>query len=102
MSGRSGIRNPTTVTLTSEHAALIDTLALVNYGAPRNRVVAALLDRILPKVLAEVRREQPGRLREAEKTIRRLRAQGGSSLAGVVDLAQRREARKRTRDQDRM
>jgi hypothetical protein len=113
MSGRFSRRNPAMVELSNDQVALIDSIALEHYGCPRKSLVEELLRRALPLLLEELERDRPGIVKKIQRSAKILRGRversdlkivkgtPGPLPTGVVDLAQRREARRRAREHER-
>lgn len=104
MAGRFSRRHPALVALGDEHVAVLDAIALVHYSIPRTRMVAALIDRALPELLEEIEGAYPGKLKEIEGMAKALHThiEQASPRAGIIDLVERRRARKAAKRKERI
>ena len=106
MSGKFSRRNPAMVSLSNEHTAILDAIAVVHYNIPRTRMVAALIDRALPLVVAELKKRDPEKFREIMRMVEHLKTHVEPtpvlSTVGVIDLAERRFERDRGRSRDQV
>lgn len=97
VSGKFSRRNPAMVTLSDAHVAIIDAIAIAYLGVPRTRLVANLIERALPSVLADLKSDKPetyARVSELAAALRGHVERKTPLPVGVVDLAHRRFERK--------